>query len=67
MIHHMHTPHADYTGCWQATPTRTGTSLRLVGVPFCPDLLEYANLGAADTLRGRVIRVIFWTLQWWRP
>lgn len=46
--------------------SNTGASIHLVGVPFCPDLLRYADLGAADSWRGRVIRFFFWCLRWWR-
>lgn len=40
---------------------------RMVGCPFCPDLLEYKYLGAADNLRGRVVRGFFWCMRWWKP
>ena len=39
---------------------------RLVGVPFCPDLIRYRDLGEADDLYGRVVRGFFWLLRWWR-
>ena len=45
----------------------TDVTVRLVGVPFCPDHLCYEHLGEADNLRGRVIRGIFWLLRWWKP
>lgn len=39
---------------------------KLVGVPFCPDLLRYEDIGAADNMRGRVVRAFFWLMRWWR-
>jgi hypothetical protein len=36
----------------------TGASVRLVGVPICPDLLDYTMLGVADTWRGRWVRLL---------
>lgn len=42
------------------------TNVRLVGVPICPDLLDYHALGEADNLRGRVVRAFFWLIRWWR-
>lgn len=38
---------------------------KLVGIPLCPDLLTYSDIGAADTWRGRVVRVFFWVMRWW--
>jgi len=32
---------------------------------LCPDLLEYAHIGAADNLRGRVVRAFFWLMRIW--
>lgn len=46
-------------------PTVTRTSSKLIGVPICPDLLSYADLGAADNLRGRVVRAFFWLIRRW--
>lgn len=43
--------------------TSASASTRLVGVPFCPDLLTHGHLGAADNFRGRVIRAFFWLLD----
>jgi hypothetical protein len=31
----------------------------------CPDLLRYEQIGAADRLRGRVVRAFFWLLRVW--
>lgn len=45
----------------------TSTTVRLVGVPFCPDLLRYEDIGEADNLRGRVVRAFFWLIRWWKP
>lgn len=50
---------------WQISGTDTFAQSRLVGVPVCPDLLRYEDIGAADNLRGRVIRAFFWLLRWW--
>lgn len=38
---------------------------RILTVPICPDLLDYAALGAADNWRGRVIRSFFWLMRIW--
>lgn len=32
---------------------------------LCPDLLRYEQIGAADTLRGRVVRTFFFLLRSW--
>jgi hypothetical protein len=32
---------------------------------LCPDLLRYEQIGAADGLRGRVVRAFFWLLRAW--
>jgi hypothetical protein len=45
--------------------TQTSSVVRFVGVPLCPDLLRYEQLGEADGWRGRVIRVFFWLLRVW--
>ena len=39
------------------------------GLPsvVCPDLLRYEQIGAADRLRGRVVRAFFWLLRAWPP
>jgi hypothetical protein len=34
-------------------------------VPICPDGLDYSEIGAADCLRGQVIRAFFWLLRIW--
>ena len=34
---------------------------------LCPDLLRWENIGAADGLRGRVVRAFFWLLRAWKP
>lgn len=39
--------------------------IQMVGIPLCPDLLRYEQLGEADNLRGRVVRAFFWLLRWW--
>ena len=45
--------------------TGTGNPTKLIGVPICPDLLCYSDIGAADSLRGRVVRAFFWLIRWW--
>ena len=42
------------------------TTTRLIGVPICPDLLDFAALGETDNLRGRVVRAFFWLIRWWK-
>ena len=39
-------------GTWTAT-----------GHAICPDLLRLDQLGAADNMRGRVVRAFFWLLD----
>lgn len=34
---------------------------------LCPDLLRYEQIGAADGLRGRLVRAFFWLLRAWPP
>jgi hypothetical protein len=48
----------------QPTDT-TGTVTRMVTIPMCPDLLQYDQLGEADNLRGRVVRIFFWVMRFW--
>jgi hypothetical protein len=45
------------------TTTEAGT--KFIGVPICPDLLRYEDIGEADNVRGRVIRAFFWLIRWW--
>lgn len=45
--------------------TLTGNVTRIVTIPLCPDLLRYDDLGAADNLRGRVVRAFFWLMRFW--
>jgi hypothetical protein len=46
-------------------PIATGTISRLIGVPICPDLLDYAAIGEADNRRGKVVRAFFWLMRAW--
>lgn len=32
---------------------------------LCPDLLSDEDIGAADTLRGKVVQAFFWLLRIW--
>jgi hypothetical protein len=43
----------------------TASTVQLVGIPLCPDLLRYDQLGGADNWRGRVVRGFFWLLRCW--
>lgn len=47
-------------------PSQTSATVRLVGHPICPDLLDYDALGEADNVRGRVVRAFFWLMRLWR-
>lgn len=38
---------------------------RVLVCPVCPDLLDYAAIGAADNWRGRVVRAFFWIMRAW--
>ena len=49
----------------QSPPPTTYSSVRLIGVPICPDLLRYSQLGAADNSRGRVVRAFFYLMRFW--
>ncbi len=42
----------------------TTTTIRLIGVPICPDLLTIDKIGEADTLHGRMVRGFFIVLSW---
>ena len=43
----------------------TSSYFHLIGVPICPDLLRYDELGVADNWRGRVIRGFFYLMRAW--
>jgi hypothetical protein len=45
--------------------TTTSNQVRMVGVPICPDLLRFDQLGEADGWRGRLVRGFFWLLKLW--
>lgn len=45
--------------------TLSDSSVRMVTIPMCPDLLRYDQLGEADNLRGRVVRAFFWVMRIW--
>lgn len=45
----------------------TSSSVRLVTIPLCPDLLTIRHLGQADTLRGRLVRAFFRVLAVFGP
>jgi hypothetical protein len=32
---------------------------------LCPDLLDHAQIGAADNARGRIVRAFFWIMRAW--
>ena len=58
------------------TPAQVTTSVSLVLAAdgtwvtpdcLCPDLLRWEQIGAADGLRGRVVRGFFWLLRAWPP
>ena len=36
-------------------------------MPITPDLLRWENIGAADGMRGRLVRGFFWLLRAWPP
>ena len=55
--------HLYITGDGYTAATSSATT-RLVGVPFCPDLLSIDDMGEADTWRGRVVRGFFTVLSW---
>ena len=42
----------------------TSPSVRMAGIPLCPDLLSIADIGEADGWRGRVVRGFFRVLEW---
>jgi len=45
--------------------TAPGVSLTGSGSKLCPDLLRLDAIGAADNLRGRVVRLFFRVMEWW--
>jgi hypothetical protein len=56
-----------YPTSWQPSVNDMAytTNLQLVGVPVCPDLLRYEQIGEADNLRGRIVRGFFWLMRFW--
>jgi len=54
-------PHIQFDSFGISTTETTG--MRLIGVPICPDLLDFSALGEADNLRGRIIRIFFRALD----
>ena len=36
-------------------------------VRLCPDHATLDHIGRANTVRGRIVRFVFWVLQLWRP
>lgn len=55
------TGEAEVTQIWFTTDGTT----KMIGVPICPDLLEYGDIGVADNLRGRMVRAFFWFMRVW--
>jgi hypothetical protein len=49
------------------TPAQPVTTYTASPSYLCPDLLRYEQIGAADGLRGRVVRAMFWVLRAWPP
>lgn len=43
----------------------TSVETRMATIPLCPDLLDYELIGAADNMRGRVVRAFFWIMRIW--
>jgi hypothetical protein len=39
------------------------TNIKMIGVPICPDLLRYEDLGQADSLRGKALRGFLFVLD----
>jgi hypothetical protein len=37
----------------------THANMSLIGIPVCPDLLRLEQIGEADRLRGRIVRLFF--------
>jgi hypothetical protein len=68
MIEHLGSPitaGAKATLAGFPVQSRSAATMRLVGVPLCPDLLRYELLGEADGWRGRAVRAFFWLLRVW--
>lgn len=40
-----------------------GVWIDIDGGPICPDRLRLAQIGEADGVRGRVVRLFFWLLD----
>ena len=51
----------DYGG-W---PWARGGTITTSDQWLCPDLLDHWRIGAADNLRGRVVRAFFWLMRAW--
>lgn len=54
-------PNAHYVSWDQPVAITTSASY------ICPDLLELDDIGAADNVRGRVVRAFFWLMRFWKP
>jgi hypothetical protein len=56
---------------WHATTgtvvTRASNGTWVTPDHLCPDLLRHANIGAADSTRGRLVRGFFWLMRLWPP
>ncbi len=44
--------------------TNGSNTVKMIGVPFCPDLLSIDDMGEADGWRGHVVRGFFTVLSW---
>ena len=53
-----HVPGWSVTGI-ELIPGRSAAGMELVEVRISPDLLNHADLGPADTLRGKIVRAFF--------
>ena len=51
------------TGLFASLPLTSNSYMMYV----CPDLLRYEQIGAADNLRGRVVRAFFFVMRLWPP
>jgi hypothetical protein len=58
----------DSLPCGTITLSNTSTHTVTSAAQYlCPDLLRYEQIGAADNLRGRVVRLFFLCLRVWPP
>ncbi len=55
------------SGSWISTSQNAWPTCSANVTAICPDLLRYEQIGEADGLRGRVVRLFFLLMRFWPP